>query len=189
MGGGLVFEKEVLNENNRHNIYYSNVVDAAEISCSDTRVSSEVPVFLLVYAQEKRKAYLNSLEDSRVRSKTEHIQEASVTQEIEGSWKATRYGGGEAWGDSIDYNGSNLGCGTGYYDSNNTTIIAVGPDHYPDMPCGTRIRVCGAAGCIDGIRQDACPGCGINHIDLSEMGLITVCGSLGTCQVNVVKLP
>lgn len=86
------------------------------------------------------------------------------------------------------YNGLPLGCGGGVYSSDDTSIVAVGPARYQKWPCGTSIRVCGAAGCIEGVRRDSCPGCGANHVDLSEAGLITVCGFYGTCSVEIEVL-
>ena len=84
------------------------------------------------------------------------------------------------------YNGQVLGCGTGYYDSNDMTIMAVGPARYREWPCGTNVQVCGPAGCIVATRQDACPGCYANLVDLSEAGNAAVCGSPPhTCRVTL----
>ena len=94
-------------------------------------------------------------------------------------WKATRYG--------ESYNGQQLGCpDSGLYSSANPAIVAVGPSHYLDTPCGTALTVCGAAGCIAGFRVDACPGCLGDWIDLSESGVAAVCGvGVGGCAVSV----
>jgi hypothetical protein len=87
------------------------------------------------------------------------------------------------------YQGGVLGCGTGYYESNNPEIVAVGPSHYGDWPCGTLLRVCGPASCITATRHDACPGCVANVLDLSEAGNELVCGRPAhTCRVTVQKL-
>jgi len=96
-----------------------------------------------------------------------------------GSWKATHYG--------ESYQGSQLGCpGSGTYDSANPAILAVGPAHYADYPCGTALTVCGAAGCIAGWREDACVGCLGDWIDLSEAGIAAVCGpGVGSCAASV----
>jgi len=86
----------------------------------------------------------------------------------------------------VQYNGRPLGCGTGHYASDNPSIAAVGPSRYREWPCGTLIRVCGPTDCVDTVRQDACPGCGPNHIDLSEAGIAVVCGEgASLCRVQV----
>jgi hypothetical protein len=95
---------------------------------------------------------------------------------------ATHYGGGPAWGDAIDYNGLPLGCG-GIYRSEDPTIAAVGPARYAQWPCGTQLEICGPVGCAVVERQDSCPGCGPNVIDLSESAHQLVCGA-GTCEIS-----
>lgn len=78
-----------------------------------------------------------------------------------------------------------MGCDGTLYDTENDTIIAVGPDHYYEWPCGTELLVC-AAECLIGVRQDACPGCGPGHLDLSEAGITRVCGyGSGYCRVTI----
>jgi hypothetical protein len=95
--------------------------------------------------------------------------------------QATHYG--------VSYAGNTMGCG-GIYDPNNPTIVAVGPARYREWPCGTALQVCGAAGCIVVTRQDACPGCHANVIDLSESGNSLVCGGAPhTCRVTIHVLP
>ena len=95
-----------------------------------------------------------------------------------GTWKATYY--------DESYNAQQLGCpGSGLYDSANPAIVAVGPSHYLDIPCGTALTVCGAAGCIAGWREDACVGCTGDWVDLSEAGIMAVCGDVGSCHVDV----
>ena len=79
-----------------------------------------------------------------------------------------------------------MGCG-GVYSSGDVSIAAVGPAYY-GIPCGTPLRVCGAAGCIVARRTDSCPGCAGNWIDLSEAGIVAVCGQLGRCSVSVEVL-
>lgn len=87
------------------------------------------------------------------------------------------------------FNGGVLGCGSGHYDSNDLSIVAVGPSRYDEWPCGTRLRVCGPAGCITVTRQDACPGCSENVIDLSEAGNEMVCGvPPHTCRATIQVL-
>jgi hypothetical protein len=76
-----------------------------------------------------------------------------------------------------------MACG-GTYSSWNTTIIAVGPADYSNYPCGTSLNVTGPQGSIEVTRQDSCPGCR-QMVDLSEAGIIAVCGSLGSCVVSV----
>ena len=87
------------------------------------------------------------------------------------------------------YQGGVLGCGTGYYDTDNPDIIAVGPSRYADWPCGTPLRVCGPASCIVATRHDACPGCAATVLDLSEKGSELVCGNRPqTCRVTIQEL-
>ena len=86
------------------------------------------------------------------------------------------------------YNGQQLGCpGSGLYSSANPGIIAVGPADYGRWPCGVELNVCGPGGCITGWRIDACPGCGVAQLDLSEAGFAAVCGpeASGSCKVTI----
>jgi hypothetical protein len=95
--------------------------------------------------------------------------------------KVTHYG--------IDYNGLTLGCGNGYYTSENETIVAVGPERHSEWPCGTPLQICGPYGCISASRQDACPGCSANVLDLSEAGIDRVCGdNASVCNAQVVEM-
>jgi hypothetical protein len=73
------------------------------------------------------------------------------------------------------------------YDPQDPTIAAVAwPSRDAEWPCGTSLEICGAAGCIQAIRVDACPGCGYNQVDLSERGIELVCGpDIGTCSVTI----
>jgi hypothetical protein len=88
----------------------------------------------------------------------------------------------------VEYNGNSLGCG-GVYTSEDSTIIAVGPERDAEWPCGTLFQVCGPGGCLLGERRDSCPGCGSFHIDLSEKGLYLVCGpGSGVCEAEVLVL-
>lgn len=90
------------------------------------------------------------------------------------------------------YQGGVLGCGSGYYDTANADIIAVGPARYGEWPCGTKLRVCGPAGCLTATRHDACPGCTANVVDLSEAGSRLVCGDPPhTCRatIQLIELP
>jgi hypothetical protein len=87
------------------------------------------------------------------------------------------------------FTGGVLACGTGYYHPSNATILAVGPSRDADWPCGTLLRVCGPAGCAVVERQDACPGCGANVLDLSEAGNELVCGiPPHTCRVTIEEV-
>ncbi|HLF71056.1 MAG TPA: hypothetical protein VI759_02745 [Dehalococcoidia bacterium] len=95
--------------------------------------------------------------------------------------KVTHYG--------IGFNGQTLGCGNGYYTSENETIVAVGPERHSEWPCGTPLQVCGQAGCISASRQDGCPGCSANVLDLSEAGIGRVCGdNASVCDAHVVEM-
>ena len=91
-----------------------------------------------------------------------------------------------------------LGCnGYGVYDPADPTIIAVGPDRYDDWPCGTRLGVCGidaatgvVTSCIVGVRQDSCPGCVGNHLDVSRAAFEIICGPTASrCNVVIAPLP
>lgn len=98
-----------------------------------------------------------------------------VRQVIAG--KATHYG--------ESFNGRTMGCG-GTYFSWDISIAAVPyPSRNSEWPCGTRFTVSGPAGSIDVMRTDSCPGCSFNHLDLSEAGILAVCGFYGTCNVEI----
>lgn len=95
--------------------------------------------------------------------------------------RATHYG--------ISYQGQTMGCG-GRYDTENTSILAVPPSLY-HIPCGTQFIVTGPVGSIHVTRQDSCPGCDRSTpsmIDLSEAGITQVCGSLGSCTVQMERI-
>jgi hypothetical protein len=84
------------------------------------------------------------------------------------------------------FNGQALGCKTGAYSSDDAGIVAVGPERDAEWPCGTILRICGPGGCLVAAREDGCPGCGPDHVDLSEEGLYLVCGpGSGVCQANI----
>ena len=111
---------------------------------------------------------------------TQHLspepQLVPIGPAVDGS--ATHYG--------AQFNGRPLGCGTGFYSSSNAAIVAVGPSRYREWLCGTQLSICGTAGCIVGVRHDACPGCGPYLVDLSEAGIALVCGAgAGTCRVQI----
>jgi hypothetical protein len=93
--------------------------------------------------------------------------------------------------------GSNVGCnGYGPYNPDDTTVIAVGPDHYDDWPCGTTLGVCGidpdtgiVTTCIVGVRQDSCPGCVAHHMDVSRAAFNLLCGAAANrCPVVITPL-
>lgn len=93
--------------------------------------------------------------------------------------KVTHYG--------ESYQGQQLGCpDTGLYDSRNPIIIAANPSS--GYACGDRILVIGPAGALVGIHVDTCPGCGPNHLDLSEAGIEIVCGGQFTCEMRHMKV-
>ena len=105
-------------------------------------------------------------------------------------WTVTSAGAiqGQATHYGASYAGRPMGCG-GIYDPANQTIVAVGPARYSEWPCGAALQVCGAGGCIVVTRQDACPGCHANVIDLSESGNSLVCGGAPhTCRVTIQPL-
>jgi hypothetical protein len=96
---------------------------------------------------------------------------------IDGAW-VTHYG--------ESFNGQALGCSANPYASDDASIVAVGPSLGAQWPCGTVLQICGPGGCIMAEREDGCPGCGDYHIDLSEEGLLLVCGpGSGVCQASV----
>jgi len=96
---------------------------------------------------------------------------------IEGAW-VTHYG--------ESFNGQAMGCTAEPYSSDDASIVAVGPSREAEWPCGTVLRICGPGGCIIAEREDGCPGCGDYHVDLSEEGLLLVCGpGSGVCQASV----
>ena len=85
------------------------------------------------------------------------------------------------------YNGQPLRCGTGVYDSGDPHIVAVAPSRYGQWPCGAVLHVRGPSGEIEVTREDGCPGCDHDQLDLSEAGFIAVCGDLtqGRCAVTI----
>lgn len=90
------------------------------------------------------------------------------------------------------YNGRQMACVRGdTYSSNDTNIAAVGPTYrYDAWPCGTQLEVQGPAGTIQVTVRDYCPGCSSYYpekIDLSEAGVLQVCGGIHSCNVTVTK--
>jgi len=74
----------------------------------------------------------------------------------------------------------------GVYSSEDETIAAVGPAHDAEWPCGADLRICGPAGCAVVQRKDGCPGCSAYVIDLSEAGVLKVCGpGSGVCRARI----
>ena len=96
----------------------------------------------------------------------------------------------------------------GLYHSADPTILAVAWPSRDYIPCGAAVRVCarvdrygaeqdapllngdtrGSLGvqqvrCITVARQDSCPGCHPNTLDLSESGLEMICPGSGSCPV------
>lgn len=107
-------------------------------------------------------------------------QEAAQ-QPAQQTYRATHYG--------TSYQGQTMGCG-GRYNTTDTTILAVPPSLY-NIPCGTQFQITGPAGTIIVQRTDSCPGCDRSSprmIDLSEAGIIQVCGSLGSCIVTMERM-
>lgn len=84
------------------------------------------------------------------------------------------------------YNGSGMSCNGRPYWSSDTTLIALSYSDKQRFPCGTPLTVAGSAGTIQVTVTDTCGGCS-NQVDLSEAGIIAVCGSLGSCQVIIYE--
>ena len=99
---------------------------------------------------------------------------------------ATHYG--------AEYEGSPMGCPSADgrsrpYRGEDATIVAVSPDRDGEWYCGRELRVSGPAGSIVVTRQDSCPGCAANVLDLSEAGNALVCGAPPhTCRVTIEEL-
>lgn len=84
------------------------------------------------------------------------------------------------------FNGQAMGCDARPYASDDAGIVAVGASRDAEWPCGTVLRICGPGGCLVAQRADGCPGCGPYHVDLSEEGLLLVCGpGSGVCQADI----
>lgn len=87
---------------------------------------------------------------------------------------------------SREQHGVGNGVWDGVYRTDDPTIAAVSPDRYAEWPCGTKLLVCGPAGCAPVMRVDSCPGCSANVIDLSESANHLVCGvPEHTCRVTI----
>jgi hypothetical protein len=77
--------------------------------------------------------------------------------------------------------------GYGTYNPENPLIVAVSYGRAGEWPCGTELQVCGVASgaCLNMIRVDICPGCLLNHIDLSAAGFQYLCGNATPCGVTI----
>jgi hypothetical protein len=75
------------------------------------------------------------------------------------------------------------------YVSADPTIVAVSLRLQGEFTCGAFMQICGTLGCIVALRQDTCPGCSRDVIDLSEAGIGAVCGvNTSTCDVTVQRM-
>lgn len=108
----------------------------------------------------------------------------AISGEPPGSLEGLIAGSVTRYADELEDN--NLGCG-GVYDIENPYIIAVGWEYHEEWPCGTQLVVCGAAGCVLGIRADTCPGCTGGQIDMSRAGVEAVCGNASGCNVVIQR--
>jgi hypothetical protein len=140
--------------------------------------SSPAKLFLPVSAQAEEVPAAAPAPLSPFAAFTEYVRFTPLGRLVQGA--VTHYG--------ASYSGQPMACG-GLYLPENPTIIAVGPDHYAEWPCGTFMVVCGSAGCLVGVRQDSCPGCTAGVLDLSEAGIAIVCGpGTGTCSTTAHAL-
>lgn len=71
---------------------------------------------------------------------------------------------GEALRDRPLYCGSNI---YGLFDPSDPTTAAMGAN---GPPCGSRLQLCSESACIVVVIKDKCPGCGPDHLDLSQAG-------------------
>lgn len=96
------------------------------------------------------------------------------------------------------FEGGRLGCGfspamsqwqDGRYRAEDATIAATAWNRVDGRAflCGTLLTVSGPSGTIVVESVDACPGCRVTDIDLSQAGFLAVCGplSIGRCAVEV----
>lgn len=129
-----------------------------------------------------------------------------VTERVGNTARAVPGSGvaGEVTHYGASYNGNTMGCqqtaesrariiesggyGDRIYRSGDASIAASAYDlNTGARPygCGAVLSVSGPVGEISVVVQDACPGCGWYHLDLSEEGITRVCGGLGRCQVRI----
>lgn len=97
------------------------------------------------------------------------------------------YGGfpGEITHYGESFNGQTMACGGTYWSSDASIAAVPYPSRNQQWPCGTRFVVSGPAGSIEVVRTDSCPGCNHSQLDLSEAGMMLVCGYLGRCPVRI----
>jgi hypothetical protein len=85
--------------------------------------------------------------------------------------------------------GNSMGCsGAGPYSPADASIVAVNSAYYSRYPCGTRLQICSAITCVYAYRKDACPGCEVNHFDVSRALYRLLCGS-APYDCNVTARP
>lgn len=81
------------------------------------------------------------------------------------------------------FNGQQMACGGTYWSSDSSIAAVPYPSRNREWPCGTEFVVSGPAGSVRVVRTDSCPGCHHTQLDLSESGMMAVCGYLGRCPV------
>lgn len=82
--------------------------------------------------------------------------------------------------------GNRMGCmNAGWYNPSDPSVAAVGRGFVLGYACGQPITIVGPAGVLTVTQTDTCGGCGPTHIDLSEAGIVAVCGGKHSCSIQL----